>query len=86
MTDLRFATLRPADTRQTRTRTNRIARVVVGSGRDRFVYPLSTDLARRMTAGSRLNEFLFPSPGSYHKAKRRGARALASRQSGENRA
>ena len=54
-----------------------IARVVVGAGSSRRVFALDPARDARRSAASDIKRFLFPSDGSYHKAKRRGDRALS---------
>lgn len=54
-----------------------IARVVLGSGAARRVAQLKPGRLDRIEASKQLKRFLFPDNGSYHKAKRRGERALA---------
>jgi len=54
-----------------------IARIVVGSGSSRTVVSTSRDRDERRSLGAAIKRHLFPSDGAYHKAKRRGQRALA---------
>ena len=53
-----------------------IARVIVGAGDSRRVADLLPCKAARIEAGAQIKRFLFPDDGSFHKAKRRGDKAL----------
>lgn len=55
----------------------RAARIVIGSGRERHVFPLGSNPAESRAIAADINRALFPSPGKLHKARRRGERALA---------
>lgn len=54
-----------------------ISRVILGAGNSRRVAELSPRKFDRIEAAKQLKRFLFPDNGSFHKAKRRGERALA---------
>ncbi len=54
-----------------------IARVIVGAGDSRRVADLLPCKAARIEAGAQIKRFLFPNDGSFHKAKRRGDKAVA---------
>lgn len=55
-----------------------IARIVVGSGSRRTVVTVPTDRDVRRDLAGRIKRALFPTNAGYHRAKRRGDRALAS--------
>lgn len=54
-----------------------VSRVVVGAGDSRRVADLLPCKVARIEAGSQIKRFLFPDDGSFHKAKRRGDKAMA---------
>lgn len=80
-------TVRFAKRRQTRVsaarpeigfaRTYMVSRVIVGAGDSRRVAELLPCKAARIEAGARIKRFLFPDDGSFHKANRRGDKAVA---------
>lgn len=54
-----------------------VSRVVVGAGDGRRVADLLPCKAARIEAGAQIKRFLFSDDGSFHKAKRRGDKAIA---------
>ena len=66
-----------------RSGTNPAGRIIIGSGRERHVFPLATAPARQRSIAAELNGALFGTPGQMHKARRRAKRALASQCAGE---
>lgn len=54
-----------------------VSRVIVGAGDSRRVADLLPYKAARIEAGAQIKRFLFPDDGSFHKAKRRGDKAMA---------
>lgn len=65
-----------------RARIKPVARIVIGSGRHRHVFPLASTPADQRRIAAELSRALFPSPGSYHRANRRDARAGAKPSTG----